>query len=240
MGRTVRRVLVLDVESRLSREAMASLPGGGGATIGRRYLQEIAAVSLLGFEAGEGGLGDFRLESALADEDGERSLLALIESRLAELGGTGLLVTHNGVAHDMPLCLRRCLSRWMFGCSEIARWATAGRERHVDTLLRCGGARGEKSGPALVDLCASLGVPAGLPPASRLRAVDPRIAKGAVDVAATALVWLHLEAMDRSNAVWLARCWSNLSAFLLSPGVRADHLMPIARRGLEVAAAIGV
>ncbi|RXD04859.1 hypothetical protein EQZ23_06875 [Sphingomonas sp. UV9] len=232
------RVLVLDLESRLSREALALLPDNrGGASIERALLQEIASVSLLGFSLGDGGISDASLVGLTTDD--ERSILSLIEAALTDLGECGLLVTHNGVSHDLPLCLRRCMARWMHDCPEIQRWQDIGRERHVDTMLRTA-RRGSPIGPSLTDLSASLGIVAGLQPGGRGRRIDPLEVKGSFDVVRTALAFLHLEALRRRDSQWLALCWRDLAAFLLSPSGGGNHLRPIARQGLEIARAAGI
>ena len=234
---TTRRVCVLDVESALSTEALAFLPLDDEATIRRRALQEIAAVSLLEFTATDDGLVDLRLDSGLSRVIGEAGVLRMIDARLDELEDGDQLVTHNGVAHDMPLVLHRALRHWMFDARAIARWSVAPRDSHVDTLLRFG-RRGDRAGPALVDLCAGLGFSAMPPAASLSRAADPLIRKGQVDVVATGLAFLHLMAMDRGSAGWLARCWRDVGRFLLAPDVRAAHLMPLARRGIQIGDAL--
>ncbi|NJR80060.1 hypothetical protein [Sphingomonas corticis] len=233
-----KRVLVLDVECGVSAEAVALLPNGDAAGIDRRFLQELTAVAMLSFVVADDGLSCIELSGSLVEGD-EREALLRIDAALRGLGAGGVLVTHNGVAHDLPLCLRRCLANWMFGCQAVREWVDADPHRHVDTLLRCGGGRGRAAGPALTDLCAALGIEAAVPARSSSRPVDARIRKGAVDVVRTALVYLHLEAMARGDGTWLATCWGDLAAHLLSGPVRADHLLPLARQGLRVAEAAG-
>lgn len=231
------RVLVLDVECAVSRTAVALLPNGGAAGVDRHTLQELTAAAMLSFSLTDRGLADFELVGTLAADD-ERGVLIGIDRALAALGGDGVLVTHNGLAHDLPLLLRRCLANWLFECGAIREWSDAGDVRHVDTLRRFGGG-GRSTGPALTDLCASLGIEAVVPPPSRRSPVDARLRKGAIDVVRTALVFLHLEAMERGDACWLAACWGDLAAYLLSDEVRADHLLPLARQGLRIAEAAG-
>ena len=232
-----RAVCVLDFESRLSADAQFLIAAKDHAAMSRAMLLEVSAVSLLRFRMTDDGLDDISLVGA-ASPMPERDMLLMAEDALASIGDEGLLITHNGVSHDMRLAVRRCMSRWLLDMPAIWRFAHGGPELHFDTMLRFGG-RGEgRAGGALVDLCAGLGIPALVPPAGRRRDVDPLIRKGQVDVAATAVAFLHWEAARRRSARWLAAAWRDLGRYLLTPAVRADHLMPIARRGLELGDAL--
>lgn len=231
------RVLVLDVECAVSRTAVALLPNGGTAGVDRHVLQELTAAAMLSFSLTDRGLADLELVGTLAGDD-EREILIGVDRALSALGEDGVLVTHNGLAHDLPLLLRRCLANWAFECGAIREWSAVDEARHVDTLRRFGRG-GRSAGPALTDLCACLGIEAAVPPPSRRFTVDARLRKGAVDVVRTALVFLHLEAMERGDGCWLAACWGDLATYLLSDPVRADHLLPLARQGLRIAEAAG-
>lgn len=232
-----RAVCVLDFESRLSEDAQELIAPKDHAGMARSMLLEISAVSLLRFRMTDEGLDDVSLVSA-ADPASERDMLLMTEDALASLGAAGLLVTHNGVSHDMRLAVRRCMKQWLLDAPAIWRFANGGPELHFDTMLNFGGRGAGRPGGSLVDLCAGLGIPALVPPAGSRREVAPLIRKGQVDVAATAVAFLHWEAARRRSARWLAAAWRDLGRHFLTPAARADHLMPLARRGLELGDAL--
>ncbi len=218
-------VAVLDLETRLS--SAAASPGGRSVDVARSALHEVAAVCVLSFRVGTSGLDDLALWSGRAAQRGEHSLIAELDRALLPAWrGGGLLVTHNGFVHDVPVLLRRCAHHGMFHSAGIEPWAGA-PERHRDTLRLWGGG-------ALRDLCVGIGIPF-----PRVAATVPTALRGLVkcevDVVATALLWLHREAFARGGVGWLVRCWADLGRFLSMSEAKRPHLLPIARRGFELA-----
>lgn len=226
------RLSVLDLETVLSPLAAGSLRASEGASIKRLALNEIAAACVLSFDVSADGLSRPAMWSGRAAEHGEQSLLAALDGELSETWRAGgLLVTHNGVLHDLPVCMRRCAHHGMFHATGLAAWQDA-RGRHADTMRLWGG-RGE----ALEHLCAGLGIPASEAPAPASAPLR-RLAKCEFDVAATAVLWMHHEAFRRGGVRWLATCWSDLGSFLLSRSHAMPHLVALARRGVEIAHAL--
>lgn len=234
-----RAVCVVDFESRLSPDAERLVARADHAAMSRAMLLEVSAVSMLSFRTTAEGLSDAKLET-IVDPAPERVMLLAVEQALTSLGAEGLLVTHNGVAHDLPLALRRSIRQWLFDLPSLWRYAQGGPELHFDTMLRFGGRGGGRAGGSLVDLCAGLGFSALVPATGRRQAVDPLLRKGQVDVVATAVAFLHWEAAKRRSPRWLAAAWRDLGRYLLTSGIRADHLMPIARRGMEIGDALAL
>ena len=103
----------------------------------RAMLLEVTAVTVLSFAMTADGLADVRMASA-ADPVPERDMLLGVEAELSGLGQQGLVVTHNGVAHDARLIARRCMRHWLHALFAFAL-VEAGPERHFDTMLRFGG-----------------------------------------------------------------------------------------------------
>jgi hypothetical protein len=228
------RVAVLDIETRPSAAAHGRVREGGGSSDGRLALQEVAAAAILTFEASERGLADVGMWSG-ADEEGV--LLAGASAVLHRVWGEGgRLVSHNGKAWDLPVCRIRAAASGLFVPDPFGRWAER-PDLHDDTLAAWGG--GRRRGPALADLCAAFGFSGELVRSVRSPS-DRRVAKAQLDVVATAIAWFHLRAPLQGGLPWLAVCWRDLGRALLAPPLRAPHLLPPARRGLEVADALGV
>lgn len=203
----------------------------------RAMLHEIAAVSILTFVTTDDGIADVMIESAV-DPSAERDLVTLAMEALRSLGPKGVVVTHNGTAHDLPLLLRRSFASWMFDVQPLLDLLGDDHDRHFDTMLRFGGRGIGRPGGSLVDLCAGLGIPAVLPPPSPRRVIDPRVRKGQLDVAATAAAFLHWAAAERGSARWLANAWHGLAEHIVGRGPELLHLSAFARRGMELGAAL--
>jgi hypothetical protein len=229
------RVCVLDLETRMSLEARAFLPRGESPKAMRDALVEISSASMLEFKMGS-MVGDFALSTFSSDELGEDVVLRRIEKAL-DRAKDGWLVTHNGIAWDIPICARRAMHHWLHDARSIHSWWCKPSDRHIETMVAFG--RGRDRGPSLVDLAAGLGYSAVPVRASLLRPVATMISKGQVDIVATTIGFLHLMAFERGSAKWLAEAWRELGRYLITPGIRSPHLMPIASLGIGLADACG-
>ncbi len=223
--RTPRRVCVIDVETAVAEDVVAYLPSGDSPTIRRALLQRITAIATLGFSIDSDGLSDVALQS-LGEPSSERDMVQLAEEAFRTLGANGTVVTHNGSLHDLPLIRRRAMRTWAFDATpSVFAWTPPPAGRHYDTTVLGHG--------SLVDLCAGLGIPALLPRRGWGSLLDDRIRKCEVDVAATGVAFLHTCAAEMGSSVWLAAAWRDLARHLIGRPTR-DHLMALARRGLEL------
>lgn len=226
-------VCVFDIETRVWSGASAFLAPGDQPRLERHVLQEIVAATTLEFAVVDDGIADIAMTTVLAAAIGEEALLLAIDGPLSRcLEAEGTLVTHNGRAHDVPVCFVRAMHHWLFTARSFDRWRQAPDERHIDTMLAFG--RGDGRGPSLVDLAAGLGFSALPGPRSVARPLAEPLRKGQVDIVCTAIVFLHLVAAERGDPGWLAAAWSDLSRFLLAPPVRAAHLMHLADAGRDL------
>jgi hypothetical protein len=227
------RVCVLDVETRVSDDARALLSASDRPTVARSALLEVTAASTLEFAISD-RVTDFRMTTTQSAEAGEAAVIAAVDRALVEVGGAGsIVVTHNGSAHDLVVCARRAMHHWMLDARGVLDWWRNPPGEHVDTMLAFGDGSGR--GPSLVDLAAGLGFPAAPPSRSLSRAIAPEAAKGQCDVLATAICFLYMEAARRGFAGWMADAWGELSRYLLTPAIRAPHLMPLIDIGLGLA-----
>ncbi len=223
---TARRFCVLDVETRLSDDAVLRVPRDRRPTIERVALQEVHAAATLVFEQdGEGVFSGFALECEELSEGGEAALLVGLAGRVdCEHARGSTLVTFNG-GHDLSVLRRRAGRHWLFDRFGCGRWREAG-EGHLDLMLanRYGGGRFA----SLVDVCAGFGFD-GWPPAPLLKRHGPPSGgdKCVLDVVATAVLLFHELSYRDGSPMPLARGWSAL-ATALRPGL-ADrpHLAPI-------------
>jgi hypothetical protein len=231
-------VCVLDIETRPWAGASALLAPGDRPRLERHMLQEISAASTLEFAITADGMAGLSMSTFMASELGEAELLLALDGPLSRcMDGGGTLVTHNGRAHDVPVCSIRAMHHWLFRARSFGRWRRDGQARHVDTMLAFGREAGR--GPSLVDLAAGLGFSAVPGPRSVVRPLPELLRKGQVDVVCTAIAYLFLVAEDRGDPKWLAAAWSAMSRFLLSPPVRASHLMHLADPGRGLDADVG-
>lgn len=211
------RVMVLDIESAPDPAAVAI--AGRGDQIARIALHRVVAYSAL--HAQEDTQGDWtglRLESMASEA--ETPMLAAISADVAALRDAGgLLVSYNGLAHDVEVIRRRIHANWAFHLEGIAALDDV---NHLD-MMRGGGSRGPLI--SLRDACAALGIsvdPLKVPIGRD--AAPATVRKGQVDVAGTFLLLLHELAGARRSTAPLAAGWQALSDHLGQPGVRAPHL----------------
>ena len=223
-----RRFIVLDVETRLSDDAVLRVPRDRRPTIERVALQEIHAAATLVFEQGSDGIfSGFALECVELDQGGEAALLVGLAGRVDGEHGRGTtLVTFNG-AHDMSVLRRRAGRHWLFdrfGCEE---WRAMG-EGHLDLMLvnRYGGGRFA----SLVDVCAGFGFDAW-PPGPLLKRHGPPSGgdKCVLDVVATAVLLFHELSYRDGSPMPLARGWTALAAALRPGLAERPHLAPVVR-----------
>jgi hypothetical protein len=227
----IEHALVLDIETALDRDAAERARRTGPTAFLRSWLHRVVAVTTLAFTMDRATLGfeGFALESALAtDPADEPALLAFVEKHLAHLGDDGLLITFNGRAHDVPMLLRRRLHHWMFAPSPLTRFARDAGEHHED-IMQMLSDTGAQRWPALIDICAALGIPSDHKLRVRKSAhVDPFLAKGQTDVLATYVLYCVCAAENCGTPDLLARGWTALADHLLLNFANLPHLTQFA------------
>lgn len=127
-----KRFAVLDIESVPCPDTAALAPRSDQNLVHRGALQKIACVSLLyGVEDG----ARFKVEDlrtfSLADYD-ESDIIGTLDLLLPPCADNNLLITYNGVSHDMRLLMLRACSLWMFPLDTLAAWFEAPPSRHLD------------------------------------------------------------------------------------------------------------
>lgn len=226
------RCLVLDVETRIDRMALAA----SGRTKAPRDmpppLQVVTAVAMLRFDLDEDArFSGFGLD---AEAGRERDVVALVRRGLSELGG-GKLVTYNG-AHDLNVLRFAFLRCRAISHGGVTPWLAESGGRHRDLMPEI--AR-DGRWPRLTDVAAGL----GFAPASRLDVghlpdVSGR-AKAEADVALTLLLLIHLEAERRGDPAVLNRGALAFGRYLAGLAMRKPHLSAILDSHLFSAASLG-
>lgn len=223
---TARRFCVLDVEARLSPDAVLRVPRDRRPTIDRVALQEIYACATLVFDqAADGSFSSFKLECSELGQGGEGALLVEIAKRIDEEHRRGsVLATYNG-AYDLSVLRRRAGRHWLFDRFQCPAWRTHG-DRHLDLMLinSYGGGRF----PSLVDACAGFGFDAWPPvPLLKLKGLPVGADKCVLDVVATAVLLFHELSFRECSPMPLARGWSSLAKALRPLLTDWPHLAPI-------------
>lgn len=215
------RCLVIDIETKVDRMALAA---SGRRTAPRDMpapLQVLTAVGMLSFVRDQAGqLSDFALASHQVSAGGEAAVAAATEIELRRLhAAAGELVTFNG-HHDLTVLRLALLRGRMFGGAGVAPWLAAPADRHRDLMLEVSG---EGRWSRLADLAAGLGF-AG--PSIAVTAIEAggETAKAELDVCLTTLLHIHLDAERRGDAAGLARALLAFGRFLAARAPRARHL----------------
>lgn len=225
---TARRFCVLDVEARLSPDAVLRVPRDRRPTIERVGLQEIYACATLVFDqAADGAFSNFELECRELGDGGEAALLMSAAGRIDDEHNRGsVLSTYNG-SYDLAALRRRAGRHWLFDRFQCPAWRMPG-DRHLDLMLinSYGGGRY----PSLVDACAGFGFDAW-PPVPLLKLKGPPIGgdKCVLDVVATAVLLFHELSFREGSPIPLARGWSSLANALRPILIDRPHLAPIVR-----------
>lgn len=231
-------VVVLDIETVLDREAIEQAHRTGPAAFLRSWLHRVVSVSTLRFSRDEAGrcFDDFALRSLTAPSPGEEpALLDFVETQLAPLGETGRLVTYNGTAHDLPVLLHRRWAAWQFSPSRVTYFSRQ-RDHHDDVMLQLS-ADGALRWPALIDVCAALGIPCHpLPPSRQAQRIDPMQVKGQTDVCATYVLHCLQTAQAAGSTAPLARGWTALADYLLGQFPAVPHLTQFATTPMALVA----
>jgi hypothetical protein len=226
----IERALVLDIETALDRDAAMRAQRSGPTAFLRIWLHRVVAATTLGFtlDRDAHGFSDFALDSVLAtDPADEPALLDNIEERLAALGETGLLITFNGRAHDLPVLAYRRLRHWRFAPTATARLRGAACERHADVMHLLAG-EGPRW-PALIDVCAAHGIPVETGVRRRRgERVEPFLARNQCDVLATFLLWCLCAAETEGASTLFDHGWTALADHVLGRFPAVSHLTQFA------------
>lgn len=221
--RTVRRGLVLDVETRIDRRAL-KVSGRRAAPRGMPTgLQVIVAAAMLTFELGtDGACGGFVLRSADCAGSGERTLIRLLDRELARLHDTGgTLVTFNG-GHDLSMVRLATLRHREFATAGAARWIEDDAH-HEDLMMRLSG---EPAGrwASLADLSAALGLHAPGEVMLGAPVTTLEMAKCELDVVATMALYMHLLSERHGDDHALRTGIPELAAMIARRLDRSPHL----------------
>lgn len=217
-------ILVLDVEARGDTVArkLARRTQGSPSLL----LREITSVSCLRLHAGCHAA--WQLETFHREHDlDEAQLLAAVDREVRSAAAEGaVLVTYNGLEHDLPLLRSRQVRWWQCHHDGLLTYLD-GVHPHVDVMreLPRGGSRYAR----LTDACASLGVSLFGP--SRFEAdreVPIEQEKGELDVVGTALLYFFLLADRLANRELLLERLDSLAAFLARQAVFRPHLKALA------------
>ncbi len=193
--------MVLDIETRIDRAALASSRRKVAPREMPTGLQTIAAAAMLEFTVDADGIcDDFALTSVDRMSSGEPALVAAVEGRLAELADQGgALVTFNG-AHDLGIMRLSAARLHRFEHAASSRWLNDGPGRHEDVMLEFS-AGGRQSWPRLDDLAASFGITSMREVVLVTGSTGVERMKCELDVVVTMMLYLHVLAeRTRSKA----------------------------------------
>lgn len=198
-GGGMRRCCVLDIEVAPDPHARV-LAGRRGAVPIDSPLNRVVNASVMTFrQDGEGRIAGFDLLSFHVDEYGEADVVANVDRVLAGVHADGgMLVTYNGIAHDVPILRGRQLRWWQCSAVGIAAFAE-GEGDHVDLMIEIAGSG--RRWAKLSDACASVGFSLrGPAPIGQERTIPYEVEKCELDVVGTTVLMLYvLAAKSRSE-----------------------------------------
>lgn len=223
------RCLVIDIETRINRLALAASGRRSAPRDMPASLQEITALAMLSFVRDSAGtLSDFKLVSHGASGRGEAAVASAAEVELRRLHtAAGELITFNG-NHDLGVLRIALLSGRAFYGGGVASWFGAPPTCHRDLMLEISGG-GRRS--RLADLAARLGFAS---PAIALTAREAggEIAKAELDVCLTTLLYIHLFAERGQTAAATKPALLAFGRFLAKLAPRSPHLAGLLRSPL--------
>jgi hypothetical protein len=213
-------VCVLDLEVKPDPQAVALAVARGSRM--RPGLQMITAITMLSVEEDATGAWMGHRLRSFGLPDPEFELLMQLDEALAEFEERSpLLVTYNGIAHDLGVLRHRGARHWLFGLPGLD---LLDRCQHRD-MMRTGTRGWRDAWPTLRDALAGLGIAADPMVASGAsRSVEAAVRKCEVDVVGTYLLLLYELAIERGDPAVLVSGWSALSDYLGRPPVAAPHL----------------
>lgn len=198
-GDGMRRCCVLDIEVTPDHHARV-LAGRRGAVPMDSPLNRIVNASVMTFRRdGDGRLADFDLVSFHTDVYQEADVVANVDRVLAGVHADGgMLVTYNGIAHDVPILRGRQLRWWQCSAVGVAAFAE-GKGDHLDLMIEVAGSG--RRWAKLSDACASVGFSLRGPvPIGGERTLPYEVEKCELDVVGTTVLLLYvLAARSRSD-----------------------------------------
>lgn len=233
-GVAARTTCVIDIET-APRNGVGSGRRDGVAAADGISNHALTCATLLIVEEDPDGEQRPTLHSRETSGD-EAGLLAWLDSLLPDPEDHTLLVSFNGVGHDLVALRSRALATWSFAERRLARWTT-GEGRHLDLMLALS-SDGRGRWPSLAAACGSLSIPAKILPPRSARDARAVLLSNQCDVVATHLLHLHLRAFETGSALPLARGWLALAEALGGASAPA-HLLPYSTHPhLRVAAGV--
>lgn len=210
--------LVLDIETKIDRLALAASGRGRAARGMPAALQVITALATLSFERDTlGRFRKFRLSGTQAIAEKEAAVI-VAEQHLARVyAGGGELITFNG-RHDLGVLRFALLRTRYLGGGGVARWIASPEGRHRDLMRELSD---NDQWPRLGDVAAGLGFAGG----STLSATDePERCKAELDVVKTMLLLIHLDAESSGKTALLIDGLLTLGRFIAADVGRRPHL----------------
>jgi hypothetical protein len=218
-------LLFLDVEAR-SDEAARRLSGKAesGASFGPKKI--IAASCLSRFAEASGT--KWELRNYHCAKMPEADLLSNVHAQVQRLAATGgVLITYNGVQHDLPLLRDRQSRWWQFEDAAILDYAE-GRHPHLD-LLNARREGGRRPG-SLAEACASLGICLLGPNTLQGKSLIPReVEKADLDVIGTAALFFYVVGSRGRRTDTTRDGLVSLGAFLRQVAPHSPHLRTLSR-----------
>jgi hypothetical protein len=228
------RICVLDIETSIDTEAIKLLAERRRGSENASALRQVVSASILSAMEDDGNwevtaidtMSTISIDHEQPSSTQEEDVLAFVDQQLADLEAAGgVLVTYNGVAHDLPILCRRAARHRLFE----AQGLLSPTLKHLDLLH----ARlmPNESWPKLKELAASFGIPvaARLP---RNAQVSAQQAKAEVDVCATFLVLVCELSLARQKPDAFYLGWRALGRYIREAGKRGEHLQQFARHML--------
>lgn len=230
------RGMVLDIETRIDAGALRNtrrvvapkgMPSG---------LQGIAAAAMLEFTVDEEGIcDDFALTSMDRTATAERSIVALIERKLAALADDdGTLVTFNG-AHDLGIVRLGAVRHHQFAYASASRWIRDRAYRHEDLMLEL--ESGPHAWPRLDDLAAKFGIISNREVVMGKVVASAERMKCELDVVVTLALYMHILSERKRSPDPLQVGMTGLAAFISGRLAKAPHLQAAMRAPVFAAVA---
>lgn len=217
LGRTY---CVIDIETAPDPVAV-SLAGAKGATVAGP-LHRLTALSLLVATENADGSWAVPKLTTFGSPLTEFDILLALDAALAALSEQSpVLVSFNGIGHDLDVIVRRAAVHLMFALPGLNAIADLEHDDLMRTMTR--GWRDRRGG--LRQACAGFGIPTdhefSMP---RGATIDRQARKSQVDVLATLILLLHEVSIRRRNPDALVNGWTAVESMLDAMPHRLPHL----------------
>lgn len=226
-------ICVLDIETALDPVAVSLVPGRPQNM--PKALLRVTGASLLWAIEDRAGWTVEKIDTAVAIEEftdePEEEILELFDHAIGRIvKENGMLLSFNGLAHDLPIIRRRAARHLRFDLENVL----TRQPRHLDLML--GSTRPDRSNwPNLIHSAVGLGLPHGVLQRND-RLVSFESQKSESDVVTTFLLFLVELSMRKASEEPLLLGWAALADRIEAMGARGRHLMHFARHDMAEAA----